>query len=329
MKARLRSWLSRNQICLFAVVLLSSAWWHLRHRLGRVDSDFGSTHSRYPVTQSIAYIEEVFNDYKRYGGVERFSGTAAELGPGDSAGTALLMRGDGCQSVDLIDLVRSVRDEKSQAAIYRELSARNDLDRFRVGPEWNGWSLDGVTWHIGEGAERFFHRRAHEGGTPYDFIVSRAVFEYLRDPLSCLSDMITCLGPAGKMIHKIDLRDHRLMSPWNGELSWLEVPGCAYRLMATHPKLANRVLLHEYRRLLDRLQAEGVIRFHVFATRLVGLGEVRPHRPLDDLDAEALQTAIDVVDGHRPKFAEEFRRANAPDLAVNGIFLVVERLAPA
>jgi hypothetical protein len=42
--------------------------------------------------KSVGYIEEVFTDYKKYGNIEKFFGVAAEIGPGDNAGVALLMK---------------------------------------------------------------------------------------------------------------------------------------------------------------------------------------------------------------------------------------------
>ena len=78
--------------------------------MGSSLSDSGATHSNNSKNESLAYIKEVFDDYKTYGGVENFKGTIAEIGPGDNFGVALSMLADGAGQVDLLDRFYSKRD---------------------------------------------------------------------------------------------------------------------------------------------------------------------------------------------------------------------------
>jgi len=65
----------------------------------------------------LAYIEEVFNDSKRYSGVRRFSGRVAEVGPGDNCGVGLLFLTGGYESVDLVDRFYSKRNSQLSAKL--------------------------------------------------------------------------------------------------------------------------------------------------------------------------------------------------------------------
>ena len=88
--------------------------WGVRQRMGRIQSESGSTHRALAIEDSVAYVEEVFNDYLTYGGLDRLGGTAAEVGPGDNAGVALLLQWAGCQKVELVDRFRSRRSPISK-----------------------------------------------------------------------------------------------------------------------------------------------------------------------------------------------------------------------
>ena len=110
------------------LMIADNTWWRLRLSLGWLDTDSGTAHKGRFLESSITYIEDVFADYKKYGGINKFTGKLAEIGPGDSAGIALLMRKDGCVQVDLVDRYCSRQNKQSQELVYGELSRRHDLD---------------------------------------------------------------------------------------------------------------------------------------------------------------------------------------------------------
>src|SRR5215469_5073307 len=197
-----------------------------KQRLGHIQSESGSTHRNLEVEESVRYVEEVFNDYIVYGNLDEVRGTAAEVGPGDTAGVALLLRGAGCETVDLVDRFRSRRNAEQQERIYQMLAARHGLST----NAWHDDDLPGITWRIGSSAEAYFARRANEGQRGcYDLIVSRATLEHLYDPLGAIRSMTKCLKPGGQMLHKVDFRDHGMFTPAQPELTYLRYPSWVHR----------------------------------------------------------------------------------------------------
>jgi SAM-dependent methyltransferase len=294
-------------------------------RLGRIHTNSGTAHSTLETSESVEYIEQVVRDYKHYGLIERFHGTAAELGPGDSAGVAILMLDDGCERVDLVDRFESSYDREQQASILRELSMGHEIDRFRCGGGWDPKNIPGVVWHNGRSAEEFFHGCESNS---YDFIVSRAVMEHLYDPLGCLENMVRCLRPGGLMLHKIDMRDHGYFSEGNEELTWFRFPSWLWRAMTAHSGRPCRVLIHQYREALERMESHTSLEYRLLVTRLVMVGDVAEHKPFDEIDSTVQRMSIDCVNSQRRTFAPELRAVAAEDLAVAGVFLVVRKTGP-
>jgi len=188
--------------------MLDDLRWGIRLQGGHIETDSGATHAELSDEDSVRYIEEVFTDYKRYGNLERLNGIAAEIGPGDNVGVAMLMRQDGCHQVDLVDRYESRRDPQHQDRIYDALSKKLGLEWLKPGQSWNDREISGIVPRIGQSAEQYFKKCAENRGAIYDLIVSRSVLEHLYDPLDALDQMISCLKPGGCMLHKIDLRDH-------------------------------------------------------------------------------------------------------------------------
>jgi SAM-dependent methyltransferase len=293
----------------------------LRQRLGRIGSESGSTHRALAVAESVGYVEAVFGDYMTYGGLDHLGGIAAEVGPGDNAGVGLLLRAAGCESVELIDRFRSYRSPDQQRRIYQALADRHQVP----GPQDGGWDdthLPGVVWRLGSSAEEYFARQAHRGGRRYDLIVSRAALEHLYDPLAALRSMAACLSPGGRMLHKIDFRDHGMFTPAHPELTFLHYPGPLYRRMTQRSGRPNRVLLHRYRSLAGELAGPSGLDTTILVTSLAGAGEITPHVPFAEVPAAALRRAVRQVDAERRHFAAEFAAVSSADLAVTGIFWV-------
>jgi len=298
----------------------------LRLAVGQIDTISGSTHSTRSTAESVAYIEEVFTDYKKYGNIEKFFGVAAEIGPGDNAGVALLMRRDGCSQVDLIDRYFSDRNPEQQKRIYEALAQKYELAHLRTKDYWDEQALANISWKIGQAAEKYFDRCVRERGQVYDFIVSRAVLEHLYDPLDALHQMVTCLKPGGRMFHKIDFRDHGMFTPTHHELLFLQIPDPIYPLMVQNSGRPNRILVHRYRDVLESMKNSGLIDYSILVTQLVSVGEITPHQIFEDIDMDKRRKAINFVEKHRQKFAREFRHVDSQDLAIAGIFLIVTKV---
>jgi SAM-dependent methyltransferase len=317
--------INRWPILKSAAFVADDVFWGTKLAMGMISSNAGVAHLHFSEEQSVRYIEKAFNDYKQYGLFEKFYGSVAEIGPGDNAGVSLLMRKDGCDRVDLIDRFLTRKNFDQQAKIYSALSQRYDLDEFKIQEVWNERALAGINWMVGEPAEIYFQKCARTRGQIYDFIVSCDVLEHLYDPLDALPYMLECLKPGGRLLHKIDFRDHGLYTPEHHELTFLEIPTPIYRLMSRNVGRPNRMLIHRYRELLTQMKLTGAIDYSLLVTQLVSVGEISPHRQFADIEPEKQRQAIAFVDSHRAKFADEFRDVDSGDLAVSGIFLIATK----
>ena len=299
-------------------VVLTCAWyllddWRARRRLaaGRLETTSGARHAALDLAASLAYIERVHADYLAYAGIGRLTGTIAEIGPGDNFGVALLFLAGGAETVHTIDRYRPRRAVAAQAAIYGALAQRHGLAPWFDGPPGED-TIRGVVAHAGEPAESFF--RDHALG--YDAIVSRAVLEHLYDPLGALDDMAGALNPGGRLIHRIDLRDHGMFAGHH-PLTFLTPGAGLYGRMTRGAGRPNRVLAPRYREWLANSGLEGEIRI----TRLAGVaGEIEP-LAWDAIAAATRETALATVRRIRPRLAPPFRAMADEDLAISGILL--------
>jgi SAM-dependent methyltransferase len=290
-----------------------------RRRLGDLSTDLGMTHAGLDLAESLRYIDGVFGDYRRYGSVSRFEGRVAEVGPGDSCGVGLLFLADGCSQVDLVERGTPIHDAAQIRELHRAIAARHPvLDQACSRGDARAEDLfEGLTWHRDAGAESFFENRQGE----YDFIVSRAVLEHVDDVEKSLVGMAAALKPGGRMLHMVDLRDHGLFHPPHHELAFLETPQWLHRLMTRGAGRPNRVLTHEYRRIL---RSTGLT-CEYLVTRVVGAGAIEPHRPWSEISAEVREHAIRVVRAQRHRLAAEFLDVADEDLAVAGLFIVAQK----
>jgi SAM-dependent methyltransferase len=300
--------------------VVSDARTRLTFTAGRIESEGGTPHQGRSVDESIAYIRTVFSDYKRYGAIAAFHGKVAEVGPGDNCGVGLLCLADGCTKADLVDRFYSKRSAVEQSHIYRALLDRHPELRasLRDANLENEETFKGIERWYGSraAAEEFFER--HAG---YDFILSRAVFEHLYDPLSALRRMANALNSGGALLHKIDLRDHGMFSERFHELKFLEVPDWLYPSMTAASGRPNRVLVHRYRALLNELGLD----YQLLVTRLVGVGDIDPHVSYSQIPLSVREASIRHVTRYRHRFAASFGHVAAEDLSVSGVFLVARK----
>jgi SAM-dependent methyltransferase len=287
--------------------------WRSGRRLssGKIDTDSGRRHASASLSEGLDYVERVFGDYLRYGNVKRFRGNVCEIGPGDSFAVALRILGSGADHVVAVDRFYSRRDPAFQSQLYQALAKRHDLSRLFDGTPSEA-TLRGVEYHAGEPAEHYFAKTAEQ----FDFILSRAVLEHLFDPISALDGMVKCLSAGGRIIHRIDLRDHGMFEMQN-PLTFLTIPETIYRRMVTNSGRPNRVLLPAYRDWLERSPVKGSIKI----TRLAGVAEEIEPAVWDDIAPETRATAMITVAQIRPRLTEQFRHWTDQDLAISGIVL--------
>lgn len=317
-------WLKRFPYAKISAYIVDDFIKGLKLSVGQISSGSGSVHLRtQSEVESVAYIESILKDYKKLGGIEKFSGKVAELGPGDSAGVAMLLRGEGCTQVDLIDRYNSDRNLQQQSKIYQLLADKYDLNHFKTTDIWDEKAISGVNWKIGIAAENYFKQCAQTDETMYDYIISCAVLEHLYDPLDCIVQMVKCLKPGGQMFHFIDFRDHGMFTPENPELCYLQIPSFAYTLATKNNARPNRILTHRYREILEALKQKDLIDYSILVQRLVEVDEINPPQQYADINPDKLKQANDFVDQYRYKFASEFANVDSSDLAISNIFLKV------
>jgi len=251
----------------------------LKLSVGQIGSESGAAHANYSVEESMTYIESALHSYKTNGNINKFSGSVAELGPGDSAGVAMLMRGEGCTQIDLVDRYYSNRNLEQQSKIYQHIADKYQLNHLKTTDSWDEQKIAGINWKIGQAAEDYFHQCAEKNEPVYDFIVSCAVLEHLYDPLSCLQQMLACLKPGGQILQIVDLRDHNMFTPIKHELFFLQVPSFIYPLMGRNSGRPNRILVHRYRDLLESMKQEGLIDYSILVGSLAGVGKIEPASP--------------------------------------------------
>jgi SAM-dependent methyltransferase len=287
--------------------------WRARQRLakGELTTRSGSRHHALDLAASLGYVERVFDDYHHYGGLEQFAGCVAEIGPGDNFGVALLLLKDGAREVHVIDRYRPVRDKATQQRIYQALAAAHGLDHLFSGPP-DEHTITGLVRHAGVPAESFFKDKPNT----FDAIISRAVMEHLYDPRAALDDMAGALKPGGRLIHRIDLRDHGMFEGHH-PLTFLTLPDALYRRMSAGAGRPNRVLLPAWRDWLAGSQLKDELRI----TRLVGVRQ--EFEPADwlALPQAARAEALARVHAIQPRLAAPFRDFAEEDLAVAGVVL--------
>ena len=305
-------------------VVLSCAWyafddWRAGRRLaaGNLHTTSGTRHADLNIERSLAYIDRVYGDYLAYGGLTHFAGDVAEIGPGDNFGVALAALAGGAHSVHAIDRWRPDRDRAAQRAIYEALARRSGwADLFNGSPGEE--TIAGLAYHAGEPAETFFR----DSGLAFDAVISRAVLEHLYDPLGALDDMAAALRPGGRLIHRVDLRDHGMFAGHH-PLTHLTIGDTLWRRMTRNAGRPNRVLTPDYARWLVDAGLEG----EILITRLAGHGgEISP-APWDALPEDARASALKQVRAIRPRLARRFRAMEDAALAVAGCVLVARKPA--
>jgi SAM-dependent methyltransferase len=289
--------------------------------LGKISTNSGATHTQLSTTDSLGYINTVFEDYKKYASIPHFQGYVCELGPGDNAGVALKILADGASQVDLADRFYSNRNAASHAQIYQALalSAPQIAAQLHMARFENETTFPGITRFYGPQAagETFFKTRPEA----YDFIVSRSVLEHITDPQVALESMYHALKPGGMLIHKVDLRDHGMFTPYHHDLKFLEIPSLVYQAMTYDSGLPNRILIDSYRIWASRLSAT----CQFLITQLAYVGSIDPHLPFDKIPLEIREAALMEMRKHKRNFAHSFQKISDNDLIIAGFFLILHK----
>ncbi len=288
----------------------------------------GATHRGLPTEQSLRYIDEVFTDYVRYGGLapERLAGASMlELGPGDNFGVALRLIAAGAERVTTLDRFITWRDPEQQRRIHRALvaslpapeaeraaAALSEDSRFGVDPS----RIRVIQGVAAEDAP------ASLGERSFEVIVSRAVLEHVNDLSRAFSAMDRMIAPGGLITHKVDLRDHGLFTHGgHNPLTFLTIGDRLYRWMGENSGLPNRRLADSYREEMARREYDA----RVMVTHVIGHEpDIVPHPA--EVPQEMLDPARRLIAEVRPRLLPRYRVLSDEDLATAGIFMTASKL---
>jgi len=314
--------LSKKHIFLQCILrIIYNFFGHIRLFFGKITTDSGTTHEQLSLSDSLAYINTVFADYKKYAGISHFHGHVCELGPGDSSGVALAIMADGATKVDLADRFYSRRNAAIHAQVYQTLANQNPQIAvlLKTANLHDETTFPGITRYYGPQAagESFFKKRS----STYDFIISRSVLEHATDPLLTLESMYEALNPGGRLIHKVDLRDHGMFTPQHHDLKFLEIPKEIYWAMTHGSGLPNRVLIDQYRQCVSRFSGD----CQFLISQLAYGGPVEPHVTFDQIPKKQLDIALIELAKYKKNFSSSFRHVREQDLIIAGFFLIIKK----
>lgn len=324
---RVKSAVKRSRALAIGARIAAERGRDLRRMTGRKDNPMGATHWALSLEQSLDYIETVFDDYLRYGGysVEELMGMRVlELGPGDNFGVALRFLAAGAGEVVATDRFIPYRDPQRQRLIYEALIDRLDgPGRDRVAPVLGGPGdepdLDAVGLRNLD--ETPIEDAVEILGGGYDLIISRAVLEHVGNLPGAFSAMDRLLAPGGRMIHKVDLRDHNLFAGDLNPLTFLTISDRTYRWMGEESAgLPNRVRISWYRSEMERRGYDA--RFLVAG--LVSMdAEFDPLVPQDELEIDGESDRL--VAAARDDLLPRYATMENDELAISDFVLVADK----
>lgn len=301
-----------------------------RDRLGRAaTSGLGSTHQAFSLEQSLAYIDMVVEDYRRYAGLDAgaLAGSRVlEVGPGDSLGVAIELLGLGAREVVSVDRFRTRRDEGQQRAIQGALLERargERRERLAAVVDEAGDARPAAGPRLVEGLA-IEDAPAALGRSGFDVVVSRAVLAHTWDLDAALGAIDALLAPGGLSAHKVDLSDHGVFSDaGHNPLTFLTVPDALYDRMRRNTGLTNRRLIDSYR----DWHAEHGYDARMLVTRVAGRqGELDPHA--EELSESELGRAAPLIAAVRPRLLPRYRELPDSDLAAAGVFIAARASSP-
>tara|TARA_X000000950_G_scaffold71379_1_gene88515 strand:- start:138 stop:1100 length:963 start_codon:yes stop_codon:yes gene_type:complete len=305
------------------ILVLSNLLIGLKYKFGLKNTLSGSRHLNKSLDFSINYINKVFNDYRIYGDLN-FNNihNIAEIGPGDNYGVAILFKCKGVNKIDLIDKFFSSKKSNDQNKIYDKLIKDNHIENNDNKIKLIEKLEKSINLNLGTSAEDYFKKKSNK----YDLIISRAVMEHLSSPITALEDMINSTSKNGKILHRVDLRDHGMFSENFYELKFLEIPLLLYKLMTKHSGRPNRILLEDYINFLKSNNKSLKFTYKIYVTRIVGVKEeIQPHILHQNFETEKFINSKEIVMNNLSKFTSEIKKHNIANLMISGIFIVINK----
>ena len=175
-------------------------------------------------------------------------GHALEVGPGDSAGLAVVLKNFGVQNIDIIDKFQKYDIITPNQSLYMKLTS-----------EINGLELENVdTSAIKQlDLKQDLLQRANDPAhLKYDLIYSVSVCEHLWPLSAYLKAMNMLLNENGSMLHIINFTDHGMFSPEHNRFYFRKINSWIYDLVMKPGGRPNRVLPSEILTQLSELGLE-------------------------------------------------------------------------
>ncbi len=318
MKSLLRSIVKKHVYLNACLYIAYNSRIRAKFLLNNIKTDSGTTHASLSIDESINYIEDVFHDYQKVSGVKEVHGKVAEVGPGDSAGVALMFLNAGASQVDLADRFYSSRNDDHQRQIYQKLATKYPLLKPVISRLCNKDDAPEVNRFYGHDAagETFFDKHKQ-----YSYIVSRSVLEHVDNPAMVIKKMYDALEPGGILIHKVDLRDHGMFTPVSIATKFLEVPKWLYKMMVYGTGYPNRFLFHNYKKVIEKITSN----YQLYIAGLHGVKPLEMFYSIEDLPENLKQQSAEFINQNRHKFAREFHGVSAEDLMVSSFFFVCRK----
>lgn len=287
----------------------------------------GTAHKAMTLEQSLDYINRVFTDYMLYADL-KYSDlkdkVVLEVGPGDNLGVALKFIAKGAQKIVCCDRFFSERDNNQQLEIYKALlESMNPDERERarqaivISDHTFSFCNDKIDYVYGISVEEAYK---HFPKQSFDLIVSRAVLEHIYDSDQAIKSMHKLLKDNGLLIHKVDLRDHKIFSGAGmSELEFLTVPDFLWRWISPHGGKVNRNRIDFYRNNLSMLNYE----YRLLTTHIVGHDyDMTPYKIDIEEGIDYTEKDLEEVFRIKPRMIKRFRALPEEDLLITGIFLV-------
>lgn len=283
------------------------------------------------VQQSAAYARHCFDDYMRQGRLRPadLEGLRVlEIGPGDSLGVALLFAAHGAERVVAADRFTypwfAAHQRRAYLTIRDSLSGRARDAFDRAVDLSDAVTLNSEVVEVRSGVPAQTLDEHFDKGS-FDLVLSRAVIQEVLDIDRLFSAVDAVLRPAGRYVHKVDMRDYRMFSQHGlHPLTYLTIPEGLYGLMGDYPGRLNRKSIADYRSLArQRHHALDVEVAAVISFANGGEGRelsattpfLREGVDYSAADAESLEQI-------RPGLIESHRDLPASDLLAASIFLV-------
>lgn len=281
----------------------------------------GSSFKGVSLTESINYINRVFNNYLYYGSLayEGIAGkTILEIGPGANVGVALKFVASGAEKVICVDKLQVKEDSVYLSALYQALinqmsyaERKNISGAIDTRGERAILNRNKIEAIYGTAIENELFKKEQ-----FDIILSRVVLEYIYDVDRAFNNMDFWLRPGGILLHKIDLRYPEIF-PHANPLTFLTISERLWKYMTSYSGRPNRKRVTYYKQKLESLSHYD---YKFYIARVIGSDiEIIPHKLELNYGIDYDERNLKLIREIRPKLSNNFRNLSDEDLLISDI----------